>query len=95
MKKFVIVTIGFSPPTPEMMKSWIDWFKSIEGRIIEQIGLFDGKEITKDGLHDLSMDLNAITGILVINADDMEEALAIAQECPMVTSTKVYEVRPQ
>ena len=69
------------------------WFKSIEDKITDQVGLGDGKEVTKKSIRDLPMDEDAITGYLVINAENLDEATRIAQNCPMVTSTKVYEVR--
>ena len=92
MKKFVLITIGFTQPTPEIMESWMQWFKSIEDKIADQIGLSNGKEVTKNGITKLPMDKNAITGYLVINAENIDEAIKIAQSCPMITSTKVYEV---
>lgn len=95
MKKFVLLTIGFTPPTPEIMDSWMQWFKSIEDKIVDQIGLRNGKEVTKNGITELPMDKDAITGYLVINAANIDEAIKIAQSCPMITSTKVYEVMSQ
>jgi hypothetical protein len=92
MKKFVLITIGFTQPTPEIMESWMQWFKSIEDKIADQIGLGNGKEVTKNGIIELPMDKDAITGYLVINAENINEAIKIAQSCPMITSTKVYEV---
>ena len=91
MKKFVLLTIGFTPPTPEIMESWNRWFKSFEDQMVDQVGLRNGKEVTIDGMTELPMDQDAITGYIVINAKDMDEAIKIAQRCPMVTSTKVYE----
>ena len=38
MKKFVLITIGFTQPTPEIMQSWMQWFKSIEDKIADQLG---------------------------------------------------------
>jgi hypothetical protein len=95
MKKFVLITIGFTQPTQEIMESWMQWFKSIEDKIIDQIGLRNGKEVTKNGITELPMDKDAITGYIVINAENIEEAIKIAQSCPMITSTKVYEVMTQ
>ena len=91
MKKFVLITIGFTQPTPEIMESWMQWFKSIEDKIADQIGLRFGKEVTKNGITDLPMDKNAITGYLVIHAENIDEAIKIAQSCPMITSVRVYE----
>jgi hypothetical protein len=92
MKKFVLLTIGFTKPTPAIMESWMKWFKSIEDKIVYQIGLNNGKEVTKNSISELPMDKNAITGCLIINAKNIEEAIKIAQSCPMITSTKVYEI---
>ena len=92
MKRFLLLTIGFTKPTPEIMESWMKWFKSIENKIVDQVGLSNGKEITKTGITNLSMDKNAITGYLIINAENIDEAIKIAKDCPMITSTKVYEI---
>ncbi|MGD2294429.1 MAG: hypothetical protein PVF22_01160 [Candidatus Aminicenantes bacterium] len=92
MKKFALITIGFTQPTPEIMESWMQWFKSIEDKIVDQIGLGNGKEVTKNGITELPMDKDAITGYLVISAENIDEAIKIAKSCPMITSTKVYEV---
>ena len=93
MKKFVLMTIGFTQPTPEIMESWMQWFKSIEDKIEDQVGLGNGKEVTKSGITELPMDKDAITGYVVIHAENIDEAIKTAQSCPMITSTKVYEVR--
>jgi hypothetical protein len=74
------------------MKSWMLWFTSIEDKIVDQIGLCNGMEVTKNSITELTMDKDAITGYLVINAENIDEAIKIAQSCPMITSTKVYEV---
>ena len=92
MKKFVLLTIGFTQPTPEIMEPWMKWFKIIEDKIVDQVGLRFGKEVTKEDVSELKMDKDAITGYLVITAENMDEALEIAQSGPMITSTKVYEM---
>ncbi len=93
MKKFALITIGFTPPTSEIMTLWMQWFQSIENKIVEQIGFMNGKEVFSDGIKDLAMDKDAITGCIIIEAQNMNEALEIAQKSPMITSTKVYELR--
>jgi transcription antitermination factor NusG len=93
MKRFVLITVGFTQPTPEVMQPWMEWFKSIGDKIVEQVGLMDGREVTANGIKELQMDKDAMTGYLVIEAEDMEEALEITKRCPAVTSTLVYEVR--
>jgi hypothetical protein len=93
MKKFVFLFIGFTQPTPEIMQSWIQWFKSVEDKAADMGNMLgQGKEITKNGTTELPRDLDAITGYMVFNADNINEAEKIAQSCPMITSVKVYEV---
>lgn len=95
MKKFVLITVGFKRPTTDDMQKWMDWFQSIGEKMENQVGLMNGKEVKVDGITDLEMDALALTGFLTINAKSMDEAVKIAQACPAVTSTKVYEVREQ
>jgi transcription antitermination factor NusG len=91
MKKFVLIMIGFTQPTQEIMESWTKWFKSIEDKMIERSGLSNGIEVTKNSITELPMDKDAITGYVVINAENKDEAKKIAQNCPMITSVKIYE----
>ncbi|MGB2956949.1 MAG: hypothetical protein WBB64_13400 [Anaerolineales bacterium] len=93
MKKFLLLTIGFVPPTAEIMADWNKWFASIGDAIVEHHGLASGIEITAGGSRDLPLDLEAITGSMVIQAEDMQEAEKIAQKCPSITSIRVYEIR--
>ena len=92
MKKFVLLTIGFTQPTPEIMEPWMKWFKTIEDNIVDQVGLRNGVKVTEDGTTALPMDKDAITGYIVINSENIDEAIKIAQSSPMITSMKVYEV---
>jgi hypothetical protein len=55
--------------------------------------LASGEEITADGSRDLPMDLEAITGYIVIQVENLQEAEKIAQKCPSITSIRVYEIR--
>lgn len=95
MKKFVLITVGFTQPTPGIMEKWVLWFKSIEDKIVEQVGLMSGREVTSNSIKDLPMDDSANTGYLVIEAENIDEATDIAKKCPMVTSTLIYEQRSQ
>ncbi|MHA2407056.1 MAG: hypothetical protein ACXACA_01615 [Candidatus Ranarchaeia archaeon] len=93
MKKFVLMTVGFTPPTPKMMKQWNHWFKSLKGQLIDQIGLDNGRDVKEHGIKHLPMDREAITGLVLLHAKDINEATKIARNSPMITSTRVYEVR--
>ena len=92
MKKFVFLTYGYEEPTQEIMDAWNNWFASIGDKMVDNGNPFGpGREITQSGTKELSHDLGAITGYMIINADNMDEAEKIAQECPIITSVRVYE----
>ena len=94
MNKYLLLTIGFEMPTPEIMEGWNKWFDSLTDVLVEQGGFSNATEIDKDGTtRDLPMDLEAITGYVIIEANDMAEAEKIAGQCPSITSIRVYEIR--
>lgn len=93
MKKFVFLSYGFKPPTPEIMGAWKSWFDSIKASIVEMGGLGAGREISKAGTKDLPLGLESVTGYVIVNADDLDAAEKMAQGNPYITSIRVYEVR--
>jgi len=93
MKNYLLLTIGFVPPTAEIMAEWNNWFAEIGDAIVEHHGLDSGIEITAGGSRDLPLDLEAITGSIIIQAENLQEAEKIAQKCPSITSIRVYEIR--
>ncbi len=93
MKNYLLLTIGFVPPTDEIMAEWNNWFASIGDAIVEHHGLASGIEITAGGSRELPLDLEAITGSMIIQAENLQEAEKIAQKCPSITSIRVYEIR--
>jgi hypothetical protein len=91
MEKFVFLHVGFVPPTPEIGQAWMAWFESIKDKIVDSGSPFGpGREITKDGTKDLSLDIDAFTGYTIINAADLDEATEIAATCPSITGIRVY-----
>ncbi len=92
MKNFLILHYGFEKPTSEDMTAWKQWFKSIADIQVDKGGLRDGREITPTGINDLPFTNNSITGYTIIEASNLDEAEKIAQECPVVDSTRVYEI---
>ena len=93
MKRFVLVQIGFEPPTPEMMADWEAWFKSIAEITVENVGLGPAIEVSAEGTRELPFDRTAVTGYTVIEVESREKAVEIAQACPFITGVGVYEVR--
>lgn len=93
MAKFMLLHVGFEPPTEEIMAKWGEWFGSIADVQVDQAGLMNGKEITDDGVADLGWDRAALTGYNIIEADDIDAAIEYAKSCPYITAIRVYELR--
>ena len=93
MKKFVFLSYGYKTPTPEIMDAWSKWFEQIKGNIVEMAGLGSGREISGDGSRDLPLDLESITGFVIVNAESLDAAEKMAQGNPYIASIRVYEVR--
>ncbi|TFB12577.1 hypothetical protein E3V33_05250 [Candidatus Marinimicrobia bacterium MT.SAG.4] len=92
MKKFILLYYGFVTPTKEIGEAWGKWFESVGDKFVDTGSPFGyGREITKTGTKELTLDLDAITGYSIINAVDMDEAESIAKTNPMITSIRVYE----
>ena len=93
MKKFMLLMYGFEKPTPEIMKAWGAWFESIADRTVDQGGFHGGaREISAAGTQDLPMGMESITGYTIIEAENLDEAEAIAQKNPYIASIRVYEI---
>ncbi|MBW7835293.1 MAG: hypothetical protein H3C28_01450 [Sphingomonadales bacterium] len=92
MKKFALLTIGFVPPTPEIMAAWKAWLDSIKDNIIEQIGLRNGREISAAGTKNLPLSLDSVTGVMIISAASLDDAEKLAQSNPYISSIRLYEV---
>lgn len=92
MKRFLILHYGFEKPSAEDMAAWNEWFDAIAQRQIERGHLPGGRELTTSGTTELPFGKDSITGYTMIEADDLDEAEQIAQGCPIVASTRVYEV---
>ena len=93
MKTFLILHYGFEKPTPEQMEGWNKWFESIAGRQIERGHLPGGREITANGTTELPFGKDSMTGYTMIEAEDLDAATKLAEGCPIVAATRVYEVR--
>lgn len=92
MKKFILLSVGYEMPTKEIVDAWMKWFEDIKEHIVDSGNPFGpGREITKTGTKELPHDREAITGYTIINAESMDEAVKIAETCPIITGMRVYE----
>lgn len=93
MKKFIFLYKGFMQPTPEIGKAWMDWFETVDDKMADSGQPFSsGAEVTKDEVSDLPMDIDALTGYSIVNAETRAEAIEIAKTNPMINSVIVYEL---
>jgi hypothetical protein len=92
-KRFMLLHVGFTPPTPEIMKAWGAWMASLQGIQLEVGGFMGGTEITQAGERALPWDAGSHTGYNIIEAESMEAALGVARRAPFITAIKVYELR--
>ena len=95
MKKFVFLSYGFEPPTPEIMVAWGKWFESIKENIIDMGHFPGGREISKAGTKDLPLGPDSITGFVIVSADSLDDAEKMAQSNPYISSIRLYEVMSQ
>ena len=93
MKKFLVLTYGFTAPTEEVQRAWGEWFKSAGPRLVDPGSPFGrGVEVTKDGRSELNLQSpSPLVGYCILNADSLEEAESLVRDMPIIDSVRVYE----
>ena len=93
MKKFMILTYGFVPPTEQVKQEWGNWFASVGARLVDPGNPFGrGIEITKSDRTELTLDTpSPLVGYCILNAEDMKEAEALVAGMPIIESVRIYE----
>ena len=93
MKKFLFLYKGYMTPTPEIGKAWMDWFASVGDAMVDSgNAMSGGVEVTPDAVIPIETGLESFTGYSIINADTMDDAIALATTNPMITSVVVYDL---
>lgn len=93
LKNYLILHEGFEKPKPEDMEAWKKWFGWIADKQVDRGGLRGGRKITTAGSEDMPFGNDSLTGYTIIEAESLDIAEEIASQCPVVTSTKVYEIQ--
>ena len=93
MAQFMLLHVGFEPPTPEIMTAWKEWFAATADRTVAAGGFMHGRMLDDDGVTPLEMDADAMTGYSIIEAENIDEALTVAKSNPYITGIRVYEIR--
>jgi hypothetical protein len=93
MKKFLFLYKGYLTPTPEIGKAWMDWFTSVGDAMVDSGNAMSaGVEVTQAAVTSLELGLDSFTGYSIINAEDMDSAIALAKTNPMITSVVVHDL---
>jgi hypothetical protein len=93
MKKFLILTYGFEPPTEAVKQAWGHWFSAVAHRLVDPGNPFGrGVEITRTARTDLTVDSpSPLVGYCILNAEDMQEAESLVADMPIIDSVRIYE----
>jgi len=93
MKKFVVLTYGFTPPTDEIKQKWGAWFSSVGSRLVDPGSPFgQGVELTNAGRTELTLKSpSPLVGYCILNADSLDEAERLVSSMPIIDSVRVYE----
>ena len=93
MKKFLFLYKGFSTPTPEIGRSWVEWFSRVGDSMADSGNpMTGGVEVTPNAVHELELGPESFTGYSIINADGIDAAIELAKTNPMITSVVVHEL---
>ena len=103
MAKYLFLASGGKMPASKedgarLMKSWEDWFAAMGSNVVDPGSpLSPVAKITADGrVTDVPADA-VVNGYMLLNARSQEEAIRIAQGCPLLlteTDVALFEVSP-
>ena len=94
MKKFVFLAHGEMERTPEFQIAHRAWWSSIQDHVVDSGNpLINGRDVTRHRtVTELSADQSPALGYSIVQAESIDEAVALLAECPM--DMWVYEAMP-
>jgi hypothetical protein len=92
--KFVFLAHGEMERTPASQEAHMKWWSSIQDHVVDSGNpLFNGRNVTRDGtVTEISADMEPPLGYSIVQAESMDEAVALLGGCPM--DMWVYEAVP-
>jgi hypothetical protein len=95
VKKFVVLTYGFTPPTADVQQAWGAWFASVGPHLVDPGSPFGrGVEVTSGGRTDLTLESpSPLVGYCILNAESLQEAESLVRGMPIIDSVRIYEAR--
>ena len=94
MKKFLLLVHGEMGRTPEFQQAHQEWWSSIRDHVVDSGNpLFNGRNVARDRtVTDITADGSAALGYSIVQAESIDDAVALLAECPM--DMWVYEAMP-
>ncbi len=93
MSTFLFLYKGWTQPTPEIGRAWMEWFEAVGDRMVDSGNpLGGGVEVTPRGSTELPLGADSLTGYSIVRAANRDEALELAGTNPMITSVVVHEL---
>jgi hypothetical protein len=94
VKKFLLLGHGEIERSPDFRQAHQAWWSSIRDHVVDSGNpLFNGRDVTRDGtVSELTADGSPALGYSIVEADSIEEAVALLAGCPM--DMWVYEAMP-
>ena len=90
MKKFLFIYNASNDADSE--NAWMTWFTSIGQSVVDMGNPFDGgKIVTAAGAKDITEWSDFVGGYSLVNAVDMDAAIALASGCPNKAGVRVFE----
>jgi hypothetical protein len=93
MNKFIFLYKGFVTPTPEIGRSWMEWFSQVGDSMADSGNpMTNGIEVTPDNVKEIELGTESFTGYSIVNAESMDAAVKLAKTNPMITSVVIYQL---
>ncbi len=92
--KFILLAHGDMDPTPQFQQAHQAWWSSLQGHVVDSGNpLVNGHNMTTDGqLTQLTQTDEPALGYTIIEADTLQDALALLDGCPM--DMWIYQAMP-
>ncbi len=83
------------PPSPEVHAAWGAWFGSIGEQLVDGGNPFGGGvRVTSEGTEQLTPEMHPAGGYTIVNAADLEGAIALLDGCPIPSGVRIHEALP-
>ena len=93
MKKFLFIYNASNDADSD--DAWMTWFTAIGQSMVDMGNPFNGgKIVTAAGAKDITEWSDFVGGYSLVNAIDMDAAVALAKGCPNKSGVRVFEAIP-